>query len=77
MKIELMCCTSVLLNEIKDKQFKKKNVAQTYALAIRSSDKTDWAKVNKAIIDRWSMSALHDIKQMAWKGKAFEADGGG
>ena len=32
-----------------------------------SEDDTDYAKVNKAIIDRWSFSALHYIKEKAWK----------
>ena len=77
--IELCCCESVLLEEIADKRFKRNNVSQTYALALRSSefDTIDWGKINRAIIERWSMSALIYIKERAWSGKCFnEASGG-
>jgi len=71
MKTELYCCTQTLLQEIKIKEVTKKDIAKTYALALASSEETDWAKVNKAIIKRWSMSALFDIKKWAWSGKLF------
>ncbi len=71
-RAELMDCTRVLLEEIADPQMKRKDVAKTYALALRSSYKTDWAVVNRAIIDRWSTSALEWIKQQAWSGKCFD-----
>ena len=70
-KIELWCTTSVLLDEINSKHFKKKDVSQTYRMAMESSDDTDWHKVNKAIINRWSKSALKDIKEWAWSGKCW------
>ena len=73
--MELMCCESTLLDEIKHKEVKRKHIAQTYALALRSSEhregRIDWAKVNKAIMDRWSRSGLVYIKNMAWSGKCF------
>jgi len=72
MKMELCCTTSTLLQDIAIKEFKKIHIAQTYALALRSSEGTDWAKVNKAIIERWSRSALEDIKKMAHSGKCFK-----
>jgi len=72
MIIELVDCTNVLLREISDKEFKRKNVAKTYALALKSSYPTDWARVNKAIIKRWSLSALEYIKNLAWSGRCFE-----
>jgi len=71
MKIELCCCEGTLLSEIKAPKMTKKCVAMTYRLALESEEKVDWAKVNKAIIERWSMSALHDIKNWAWSGKCF------
>ena len=71
MIIELMDTTNVLLDEIKDKRFNQKSIAMTYHLALRSSDKTDFKKVNRAIIDRWSVSGLNRIKEMAWSGKCF------
>ena len=68
-KAELMSTTQILLDEIANKSFKKKDISQTYLFAMNSSDDTDWGKVNKAIIDRWSLSALKDIKEWAWSGK--------
>lgn len=66
MKIELACCTDTLLMEIKNKQFKRKDIAKTYKMAICSSWVTDWEKVNLAIIKRWSRSGLEYIKKIAW-----------
>ncbi len=67
MKIELVNCTQTLLDKIGNKVFKRKDVAATYALAIRSSEPTDFALVNKRIIERWSRSGLEFIKNEAWK----------
>lgn len=36
-------------------------------LAIMSSEEKDWAAINRAIIARWSNSALNYIKAKAWK----------
>jgi hypothetical protein len=71
MIIELCNCTAVLLHEIMMKEIKQKDVACTYALALRSSENTDWQSVNQAIINRWSMAGLKRIKNMAWSGKCF------
>jgi len=68
---ELASCTDSLLKEITDSQFKRRDIAQTYALALRSSEPTDWGRVNKAILERWSRSGLEYIKRLAWSGKAF------
>jgi hypothetical protein len=70
MSIELMCCDTAILNEIAQ-GLRRKDIAKTYALALRSSYPTDWAKVNSAIIERWSRSGLEWIKKQAWSGKAF------
>ena len=74
MILELACCEATLLQEIGNTVFKQKDVAKTYALAMRSSEvkKIDWGKVNRAIIERWSKSGLERIKQLAHSGKAFE-----
>ena len=64
--IELAACTQTLLNEIGMPEMKRDDVALTYALAMRSSEETDWKAVNEAIIERWSMSALRYIKERAW-----------
>ena len=70
MTIELVDCERVLLDYIADKEFDRKAVALTYRLAIMSSERPtiNWEKVNKAIIERWSLSALKFIKNKAWKG---------
>lgn len=71
--IELACCEMVLMNEISIKAMKRRDIAQTYRLALQSSerDSIDWRKVNEAIIARWSVSGLNWIKEQAWSGKCF------
>ncbi|HDZ26274.1 hypothetical protein LCGC14_0911000 [marine sediment metagenome] len=65
---ELVDCTNVLLREIVMKEAKQKHIACTYRLALQSTDKTDWRKVNQAIMERWSKAGLKRIKEWAWKG---------
>lgn len=74
MNPEMIHCEETILREIADKNAKRLDVAQTYSLALRSSEAPtiDWAKINKAIMDRWSKAGLIWIKQKAWSGKAFE-----
>ena len=67
MHIELMDTTNVLLQEIAEPEFTRDTVALTYAMALCSSDKTDFKRVHQAIIERWSCSALEYIKREAWK----------
>lgn len=71
--VEMADCENVLLREISAKECKRRDIAQSYALALRSSEaKTmDWGKVNRAIVARWSPSALNWIKEQAWSGKCF------
>jgi hypothetical protein len=69
---KLCCCESTLLAEISMPELKKKDIAQTYRLSMDSSEKVNWFKINKAIIDRWSMSDLRDIKAMACSGRCFD-----
>ncbi len=64
---ELFGCESTLLREVGDSRIKQKDVAVTYALALRSSDAPNWATVNRAIMKRWSFSGLERIKKLAWK----------
>lgn len=61
-----------ILNEIANKKLKQKDIAQTYALLIRSGEGIDWRTINEAIVNRWSMSGLKRIKEMAHNGKCFE-----
>lgn len=67
MSYELVDTTNTLLREIADPAMKRKDVALTYALAIRSSVATDWEMVNRAIMARWSRYALEWIKSRAWR----------
>lgn len=71
--IELTQCEKTILGEIADPRMKRRDVAKTYALTMRSSEcgAIDWGRVNQAIIDRWSPHALEFIKGLAWSGQAF------
>ncbi len=70
LRINLVCCSQVILREIADKQMKQKDIALTYAMAIKSkhekADDFEWGPINEAIIARWSMSGLERIKKRAW-----------
>lgn len=74
MSVVLANPEQMLLQEIEDKRCKRFDVAWTYALAIRSpfGKEVNWPKVNRAIIDRWSIHALRWIKNKAWSGKDFD-----
>ena len=67
MRCELMNPTDALLWDIRNSEVKRDSIAATYSLALQSSEPTDWAKVNQAIIARWSMAGLEYIKNRAWK----------
>ena len=73
MSLELANCTNHLLREIADPRMKRRDIAQSYALAMRSSEMTDYAAVNKAVIARWSLSGLGYIKRQAHSGRCFPA----
>ena len=66
---ELADCERTILREITSGH-SQESVALTYAMALRSSERTtiDWAKVNCAIRERWTgRTALGRVKRMAWK----------
>lgn len=69
-QVNLVCCTQVLVREVAMKEMTQKDVALTYAMALKSSargaDNPDWEKINDAIIARWSRSGLERIKKRAW-----------
>lgn len=69
-RINLVCCTDVLLQDVACKQATQKDVALTYAMAIKSqaqkADVPDWPKINGAILSRWKMSGLERIKKRAF-----------
>jgi hypothetical protein len=64
--IQLIRCTDTLLLEINKMKTGRDSVALSYALALKSDEPTDWGRVNEAIVNRWSMSALQYIKKRAW-----------
>lgn len=65
-KMEITAVELVIENEIKI-GLGKDDVAKTYALALMSSYKTNWSKVNKMILDKWGPQGLIDIKNKAWE----------
>jgi hypothetical protein len=68
-RIELADPEGDLLREIADPEMKRNDVRLTYRLALRSQDRVDWGKVNRAIIERWSERTLSHIKAWAWEGR--------
>ena len=73
--MEMVCCEITILNEIKQKECKRKDIALTYYFCMVSKEDIDWEKINKAIIKRWSFSGLEYIKKEAyeWAEKKWEA----
>lgn len=67
MRIEMVDVEGQLLREIADTRMKRADVALTYAFGLRQQDEVDWPKINRAIIERWSLSGLTWIKTEAWK----------
>lgn len=69
-RINLVCCTDVILQDLGAAQATQKEVALTYAMALKSqmqrADMPDWPTINKAIIARWNMKALERIKKRAY-----------
>lgn len=69
-RVNLVCCTEVIVEECKMPEATQKSVAMTYALALKSqmqrADMPRWPEINKAIIDRWNMKALERIKLRAY-----------
>lgn len=69
MQMDIACVEMVIENEIKQ-GCNQREVAQTYALALRSCWPTDWRRVNQAILARWP-KGLKRIKELAHSGKCF------
>ncbi len=69
-QISLVCCTQVILQDIAADDATQKDVALTYAMALtsmaRGADNPDWRTINEAIVARWSMRGLLQIKKLAW-----------
>lgn len=67
MKVELMSCEEGIIEEIESGDFTRDEITLTYAFYISSNQKPDFGKINRAIVTRWSVSALNYIKKKAWK----------
>lgn len=66
----LVCCTQVICNEVAHKEITQRDVALSYAMALKSeaqgADKPDWKQINEAIIARWGKDGLTRVKNRAW-----------
>lgn len=56
-----------LITEIADPATTIKSLTLTYAFALLDQDAVEWPVVNRAIIERWSASALDRVKKNAWR----------
>jgi hypothetical protein len=76
--INMVFCTDTILQDVGAAEATQKDVALTYAMAIKShaqgADKPDWSTINKAIIARWNMKALERIKKRAFDILAGKVD---
>ena len=61
-----MSSTKDLLFAVVDEKKTRKDIAVVYAAALWQSAPVEWAAVNLAIKERWSMSGLKYIKELAW-----------
>lgn len=64
--VEMVDVQGQLEREIADRRLHRRDVALTYAFAIRQQDEGDFGKVNRLIIER-SRSGLEWIKAEAWR----------
>ena len=69
-QINLVCCTQVICDQVGEKQATQKDIALSYAMAIKSAaqkaDEPNWRAINEAILARWKMSGLERIKKRAF-----------
>jgi hypothetical protein len=68
-RINMVGCTDAIVQEAGCKEATQKDIAMTYAMAIKSqaqgADTPDWPTINRAILSRWKMSGLERIKKRA------------
>jgi hypothetical protein len=67
-RVEMIDVEGQLAREIADPRMTREDVALTYAFALRQWNPADtrYAAINRAIMERWSLSALKWIKTRAW-----------
>lgn len=68
MRMMLSDPTGQIERECAEPEMKQRDVALTYALAIRDEDMVpvDWKRANAAILKRWP-KGLQRVKEMAWR----------
>ena len=72
-RVEMLDPQGTIMEEIADKRLTRDDVADTYAWCLRASFDPEsvytisWPTINKAILERWSNSALEYIKTKAWR----------
>lgn len=57
----------IILQDITDKNLTRADIALTYLHCLESNEDIDYQRSNKAITNRWGVSALKQIKQKAWE----------
>lgn len=65
--LNLACPSALLLREIGDFRYGRRAVAKTYRAALLSSqrDRVDWQAVDNAILRRWGVEVLKQIREQA------------
>ena len=62
---------SMIIQMIGNHKNKRNYIAQVYQegiyLSAIDSEKINWTKINKTIIQRWSILGLKYIKKLAWR----------
>lgn len=73
MQMQMVCCEDTIMREIADEAITRRDVAQSYRLAMESDERAsiNWARINSAIIKRWGMLDFIAIKKAAHSGECF------
>lgn len=50
----------------------RRGAARLYHVGLRRPDVVDWSLVNAAILGRWSVRSLDEIKRLAWTGRCWD-----
>ena len=81
MPMYMVCCTKVLLSEIEELKMNQRDVAITFAAALKSEaagvDIVDWEAVAAAALQRWSPAGWKKLKEIGWRIHQTGKTGGG
>lgn len=56
----------MLVTMIRDRENTRDDIAVAYRNALLTHPVIDWSEVNRAILERWSVSGLRYVKEKAW-----------